>query len=570
MRIAPNDPLAALVERLASSARPVLVVGLDGGTWDVLAPLCRQGVMPHLEELFRRGSAAPLQSTTPWLTPVAWSTFLTGLEPQQHGIWDFFHLDHKRQTLVLNRSEHVRGETLLERFALNDREVVSIDLPMTWPPPVPGAWVLGGFDAPNASSALEAAPQFAAALERCGVPWLPQPRLDRVPQTPEELRAMVDECQRVMANRVQAAQVADSFLDWQLLIVQFQVLDGFQHRCWHHVQRATRQGTDSSPEAALCGRFFRHLDEQLGLLLQLAQRRHAAVVVLSDHGFGPNRGRINTPWQLHRQGLLQLARGWKRMCFRWRRWGWKLRRWHYKRLRGRKTRTFPRPVQSQFAWDWNRSLVFPLHGDLGTMLYLNDGRRFGRGRPLSYAQRRRLAEETIQGLVGFRCPETGASLWHTVLDVESQFQVDPVEHGWPDLVAVPTPGWNTLSARFVPRGPTCPEPELPGTHHPQGLFMLAGVPELENAETPTSPCRQGEPAQAQQHLFPFRSGEGLALRDVAPLVLTLAGLQPPQPPNRRQSAPAKRCALSPSSAAQLTAQQQEQIEHRLRSLGYLE
>ncbi len=558
MTIPPNDPLAALLDGLAHSSRPVLVVGLDGGTWDVLEPLCRQGVMPHLAELCRRGWATPLQSTTPWLTPAAWSTFLTGLEPQQHGIWDFFRLEHCQQTLVLNRSEHIQGETLLERFDLAGREVVSIDLPMTWPPPVPGAWVLGGFDAPNATSVLEAAPQFAAALQRAEVSWLAHPRLDRTPQTAEELHAMVERCRHVMANRVQAAQVADSCRDWQLLVVQFQALDGFQHRCWHHIEQATREGTESSPEASLCGQFFRYLDEQLGLLLQLAQRRNAAVVVLSDHGFGLNRGRLNVPGQLHRLGLLQPADGWERLRFRLSRWGWKIRRWQHKRLRRCKTRTLPRPLRSQFAWDWSRSLVFPLHGDLGAMLYLNDRRRFDWGRPLSHPQRRRLVEETVQGLASFRCPETGEPLWHAVLDVERQFQMDPVEHGCPDLVAVPAPGWNTLSTRFSSRESTRPEPQLPGTHYPQGMFVLAGVPEWED--------------NWQHGSLSPRLHKGFALRDVASVVLALAGLEGAQEPHHTSPVPdavEKRTSLS-ASAAQLTAEQQEQIEQRLRSLGYLE
>ncbi len=558
MTHAPFGPLQTLLEKIGPASRPVLVVGLDGGTWDVLEPLCRQGVMPHLSELCRRGVAAPLRSTTPWLTPAAWSTFLTGLEPQQHGIWDFFRLEQKQQTLVLNRSEHIRGETLLERFELEGREAVSIDLPMTWPPPVPGAWVLGGFDAPNASSVLEAAPQFAAALQRAGVPWLPHPRLDRVPQTPDQLQATVESCRRVMANRVQAAQVADSCRDWQLLIVQFQALDGFQHRCWHFIEQAVREGIDSSPEATLCGRFFRYLDEQLGRLLQLAQRRNAAVVLLSDHGFGPNRGRLNVPGQLYRLGLLQPASGWERLRFRLSRWGWKVRRWQHKRLRRCKTRTLPRPLRSQFAWDWGRSLVFPLHGDLGAMLYLNDRRRFDWGRPLSHSQRRRLVEETIQGLAGFRCPQTGELLWHAVRDLEEQFQVDPVERGWPDLVAVPAPGWNTLSTRFPFREATCPENDLPGTHYPQGMFVLGGVPGLEN--------------RGQSGLRTAGLRKGLALRDVASVVLALAGLEMMRKPRHRSSAsaPVKKLTTPVLPVTRLTTEQQEQIEQRLRSLGYLE
>ena len=543
-----------LLSAAESSPRPVMVIGLDGGTWDVFRELSTQGVMPHLVELCRQGASFSLRSTTPWLTPAAWSTFLTGTGPERHGVWDFFRLDGSHGALVLNRSDHLAVPTLLEQFALEGREVVSIDLPMTWPPPVPGAWILGGFDAPSAGSVLAAAPDFAAALERAGVPWLPQPRIDRAACSLPELERLVRDCCRVMANRVQVARVAHRSTAWQLLIVQFQVLDAFLHRCWPHVEQAARAGVDCSPEAKVCGEFFRRLDGYLGQLLHLARDRGAAVVVLSDHGFGPNRGRVNAPWQLQQLGLLRPAGTVGRAAFRFRHFGWKLRRWGYKRLRGRKTRTLARPLRSQFAWDWSRSQVLPLHGDLGTMLYLNDQRRFPWGKPLSAPQRERLIQETAQGLLSFRCPETGEPLWHEVLDLGGQFDTDPLEHDWPDLVAVPTPGWNTLSTRLVSGGPCLPEPQLPGTHHPQGMLLVA--------ELPPKCATAAEAASGEAHLS-----------QVARLVSALAGLERGQPPCPPLPSVCKTGEVSAGPAwgrPGLTAEEQEQIERRLRSLGYLE
>jgi len=49
--------------------------------------------LPQLASLRDRGHFSRLGTTTPPQSPVAWSTFITGLEPAQHGIFDFVHRD---------------------------------------------------------------------------------------------------------------------------------------------------------------------------------------------------------------------------------------------------------------------------------------------------------------------------------------------------------------------------------------------------------------------------------------------------------------------------------------------
>ena len=69
--------------------RPVLVLGLDGATFDVAAPLVRAGRLPNLARLMQEGAHAPLASTVPPMTFPSWTAFLTGLGPGRHGVFDF-------------------------------------------------------------------------------------------------------------------------------------------------------------------------------------------------------------------------------------------------------------------------------------------------------------------------------------------------------------------------------------------------------------------------------------------------------------------------------------------------
>lgn len=67
----------------------VLCFGLDGADYDLVRDLLAQGKLPTRSKLSRDGAFGPLRSTIPPLTPVAWSSFLTGLNPGGHGIFGF-------------------------------------------------------------------------------------------------------------------------------------------------------------------------------------------------------------------------------------------------------------------------------------------------------------------------------------------------------------------------------------------------------------------------------------------------------------------------------------------------
>ena len=71
------------------SMRPVLVLGLDGATLDVVRPLALAGRLPTLARFMEEGLTAPLPSTVPPMTFPSWSSFLTGLSPGEHGLLDF-------------------------------------------------------------------------------------------------------------------------------------------------------------------------------------------------------------------------------------------------------------------------------------------------------------------------------------------------------------------------------------------------------------------------------------------------------------------------------------------------
>jgi len=67
----------------------LLVVGLDGASFQVIDPLLAAGQLPALGELQAQGARADLRSMEPMHSPLLWTTIATGKTPQQHGVAGF-------------------------------------------------------------------------------------------------------------------------------------------------------------------------------------------------------------------------------------------------------------------------------------------------------------------------------------------------------------------------------------------------------------------------------------------------------------------------------------------------
>jgi predicted AlkP superfamily phosphohydrolase/phosphomutase len=76
----------------------ILLIGIDGGSWDVLTELMAQGRLPHFKKLVQEGSAGYLnsfiwrelmQGTKGYFSPIVWASISTGKWPSKHGVEDF-------------------------------------------------------------------------------------------------------------------------------------------------------------------------------------------------------------------------------------------------------------------------------------------------------------------------------------------------------------------------------------------------------------------------------------------------------------------------------------------------
>ncbi len=83
----------------------VIILGFDGLDPGRLHECLKKGIMPNVERLMEKGSFKPMRSTTPPISPVAWSSFSTGVNPGKHNIFDFLAPERRSYLSKLSSAE---------------------------------------------------------------------------------------------------------------------------------------------------------------------------------------------------------------------------------------------------------------------------------------------------------------------------------------------------------------------------------------------------------------------------------------------------------------------------------
>jgi predicted AlkP superfamily phosphohydrolase/phosphomutase len=558
-----KDSMARTVDR-------ILVLGLDGATWTVLDPMLKRGFMPNLEALLDRSACGTLRSIIPPVTTAAWTSMMTGCGPARHGVFDHRYHDAAEGRMKVNHSGRIRVPTLWHWLSDSGRSIICLNLPGLYPPLAVRGIVVSGMDAPHLDGALSSAPEFAARRPTEAPGYSLTYFWKRVPQSLEELSINARLTADSFRGRAQGGLLADRIVpDWSVLMVQFQNLDPFQHRVWRYLN-VDETGVDSPDWNAAAADAIRGLDDAVGTLCELAERRGSAVMVVSDHGFGPCKGRIHVNRILANAGVVRLP-GWSGRIGRRTVQAYDhLRLWFQKRDDpAARSASFDQSIAAQFPFDWKRTLAFAPHQDTAAMVYVNCAARRGNVRNSAPSMTPRQVEDArmaaSQALAEARDPETGACLFTKIVATADAYQIDPIREGYPDLIAVPDdPYW--VRTKLTPgRSWIEPDPNLPGTHRPEGVVALAGAG-----------------LAAGRHL-------NASLIDVTPTILAL--LNAPIPDHVEGKSiieglisddfPARRAQTRQEQAEshlegphrrpfEFSSEEQAIIEERLAQLGYLE
>jgi predicted AlkP superfamily phosphohydrolase/phosphomutase len=551
-------------------AASVLILALDGASFDVMDPLIRAGRLPNLAAWRQEGWATPLRSTTPPLSFPAWSTFMTGLDPGRHGLFDFTQKIPGAYRIRFANATDRQGESIFSRVSRSGARVLTLGMPATFPPEALNGLLVSGFDAPVSTGSDQRSASdpacYRAVAERVG-PWM-RPDLDEAAAAEgwheRAVATLLGRIERKTAFALEALaqlRAADAGRRPALMTVVFSESDTVCHHFWrdHDPASPRHDAAASSVRRGAVRAVYEKLDAACGEI-RAAYGHDAACLVVSDHGSGGAARRVvHLGRRLAEAGLLRrstarggssqdrLARAARDLALR--ALPPRLVEAAFRRARGTAARL--ESVARFGGIDWRRTVAFSeeVNTQPGVWINLRGREASGAVDPADYE---RVRDEVIDRLLDWKLTD-GQPVAARARRREEVYEGPCVERA-PDVVfelaadagyglsLVATP-W---SQPDVPSVRTLADDELAGgrgrgmngVHTPDGVWIAAG-------------------AAAAWH----SDASPLALRDVAPTVL--AGLGVPWDGASDGSAHAPR-------RIDYTEEEEERVAARLRALGYLE
>jgi predicted AlkP superfamily phosphohydrolase/phosphomutase len=500
----------------------VFVLGLDGATWDLLEPLLQDGLLPTLARLREQGSSGSLRSIFPPLSPVAWTTVMTGKNSGKHGIFEFLEHGHNPLRGRVNSSRVIQSELLWEIAAKYGKKTVAGGVPMSYPARpaerFPG-FFLGDFLSPAAAPDFTSDPAIFAELEKEVGPY--QPWSISIHDGGNEAGVLAD-LHAFLKQHLKTVRFLMNRCEWDLFIFDLMATDRFQHELWHAWDLTHRMARGRERELKALRpklvNFWQTLDRGVGLI-EADLPSDTSLLLISDHGFGPIEHYVNFNVWLLEHGYVALEDSFYVKQKHWFYRQGATPEWIYgvmsrlglgnhrvSRFRGKQEGLMDRLGESLFLSrrhiDWSRTRAYA-QGNFG-QIFLNVKGRQPHG-CVAPEDVRLLLDELKARLMTILHPKTGEPL------VEHIYERDELYHGphaglSPDLTIVLS-DWRyrtiglhdfTTNKVITPAfGPT-------GDHRLEGILIATG-PALRVGATP----------------------HDAALLDIAPTVLHLLGVPVP-------------------------------------------
>jgi predicted AlkP superfamily phosphohydrolase/phosphomutase len=554
----------------------LLIVGWDGASPSLVERWLRAGRLPNLDRVWRTGHSGVVEPPWPPVTFPSWTTFMTGVNPGRHGIFDFTRRIPGTYRVQFVNAANRKAPSVWSLLSASRKRVCVLGLPATYPPEPVNGVLLSGFDTPvtTRADASFVYPRERAReiLEAGGFPFADFQEF-RVSQ-----RWYAVARERLLAGIEQKTRLAEKLLRkerWDCFLILFGESDTAAHHFWHFHDRLSPFYVGSNPFENVLAEVYEALDAALGRLCSTVPE--ADLLVLSDHGFGGagttrvylNRWLAEHGWlkfqRRNRRGSAFSAAA-KSVALAWvpARWQARLFRWGgYRWASALETST-------RFAGvDFAASAAFSEELGYFPSIWLNVKGRDPEGivDAQGYEQ---LRAEIRTALLHWRHPQTGRALVRRVW-LREELYAGPWVGEAPDILIQfdeEPPGYAIVASQSNgEEGPAVRELDLTqwrggkmqglsGTHRRLGIFAVAG------------PSVRGNGSR----VF-------LKMEQLAPTIMEMCGLHPPEElfdgesfahVVRAQNAAEFLLPSREEDSRAYTEAEEREITERLKNLGYFE
>ena len=282
----------------------LLVIGLDGASFNVLDALIEKDYLPNIARLIAGGVRADLETTFPPITAVAWSSFMTGKNPGKHGIFEFVRREHNSKRELAVNASFRKGRAIWDLLSDAGKRVIVHNFPCTYPPHEINGLMIADFMTPRGRTDFTYPVSLLTEIEAEFGGY----RL-HLSQTYAEgnVDAVLDELFDELEYKAKVTEYLMTRYEWDAFFQYFWGTDRIQHELWHIIDEAhpRHNKQEAQQYRDRVYQYFNRVDEIVGRLLELAAD-DSLVLIASDHGFGPAYKYCSLNIWLLQEGFLKL------------------------------------------------------------------------------------------------------------------------------------------------------------------------------------------------------------------------------------------------------------------------
>jgi predicted AlkP superfamily phosphohydrolase/phosphomutase len=295
--------------------KKALIIGIDGVPYSLLNTYIKNGVMPNLKKILGQGfTLHQMNASIPDISSVSWTSFNTGVNPGEHGIYGFTDLKPKSYSLYFPNSKDIQAPTLWEILGKTSQKIstlsqkyhpkishpyrsVILNVPHTYPAWPMNGILVSGFVAIDLRKATfpESAYPYLHSIN-----YLIDVEAEKAKEDKASFMKRLFECFEIRKKAISHFFEEES---WDLFFACITETDRL-----HHFFFDASQDKDH-PYYESFIRFYVELDQLIKILYdgfsKISQDK-GFFMILSDHGFAPIKQEVYINPFLREKGFLKL------------------------------------------------------------------------------------------------------------------------------------------------------------------------------------------------------------------------------------------------------------------------
>jgi predicted AlkP superfamily phosphohydrolase/phosphomutase len=272
--------------------KKALIIGIDGVPYGLITRMMEQGYMKELKRICDGGySVHKMRASYPDISSVSWTSFMTGANPAEHGIFGFTDLNPNSYDLYFPNSRDIKTPTFWQKLRDQGKiqRALVLNIPNTYPAfPLDGLMV-SGFVAIDFNKAVYP-PSYVAPLQRMG--YIIDVDLMKVREDKDGFyQDLVDS----MAIRQNTSLKLINNEEWDISVLCVTETDRLHHFFY------------DKKDSIVFQNFYKRVDAFIATIHQAFEKKYGKdflFMVLSDHGFTEQITEVNLNAYLKDKGFL--------------------------------------------------------------------------------------------------------------------------------------------------------------------------------------------------------------------------------------------------------------------------